>query len=115
MTWDIEVIKALIVAVIAGFIGSGAFTAIVRASIKKIVEKLTGVVGSLRDENVVTQEQHDKFISYITERDDKLIDKITDLLHKIPDPEQQAWMFNYLQSVAKNIDDFLNDDGSDGE
>lgn len=111
--WDIETIKALIVAGLAGFIGSGAFTAIVRASIKKLTEKLTGTVSTLRDENIITQQQHDDFTKYINDRDDKLIDKIGDLLAKIPDPTQQAWMYNYLHSIADKIDDFLNDEETD--
>lgn len=113
--WDIETIKSFIVAVLAGFIGSSLFTAIVKASIRKIIEKLTGAVGDLKDENIITQEQHDKFVTYINERDDKLIDRIGDLLNKIPDPTQQAWMYNYLHSIADKIDDFLNAEDGDDE
>lgn len=112
---DTEVIKSLIVAGLAGFVGSGAFSAIVRASIKKLVEKLTGAVGALKDEQVITQKQHDDFVTYINERDDKLIERITDLLHKIPDPTQQAWMYDYLRSIPEKIDAFLNEEAGDDE
>ncbi|MDY0104253.1 MAG: hypothetical protein RBS07_15065 [Lentimicrobium sp.] len=112
---DTEVIKSLIVAGLAGFVGSGAFSAIVRASIKKIIQKLVGTVGELKDENIISQQKHDAFVTYINKRDDKLIERITDLLHKIPDPTQQAWMYDYLRSIPEKIDAFLNEEAGDDE
>lgn len=115
MTFNIESIKSLIVAGAVAFIGSGAFFAIVKAAIKKLVEKLTGAVGDLKAENVITQKQHDDFIGYVNARDDKLIDKIEGLLGAIPSAERMDWMYGYLHGLSEKIDDFLNDEEDEDE
>lgn len=113
---NIEEIKSLIVAGAVAFIGSGAFFAIVKAAIRKLIEKLTGAVGALKDEQVITQKQHDDFIGYVNARDDKLINKIEGLLKAIPSAERMDWMYSYLHGVSEKIDAFLNDDEvGDGE
>lgn len=115
MTFDIEAIKSLIVAGVMGFISGGGLFLIVKAGIKKLIEKLTGAVGALKDEQVITQKQHDDFLGYINERDDKLINKIEGLLSAIPSAERMDWMYTYLHSVSEKIDAFLNEEAGDDE
>lgn len=115
MTFDIEAIKSLIVASVMGFISGGGLFLIVKAAIKKLVEKLTGAVGALKDEQVITQKQHDDFLSYVNARDDKLIDKIEGLLGAIPSAERMDWMYTYLHGVSDKIDAFLNNEDGDDE
>lgn len=107
--WDIEAVKSAIVAAVVAFVGSAVFYEIVRAAIRKMVEKLTGAVTTLKDEQKITQTQYDKYINYVNEREEKLISRVGDILDKIPDADALARVDVYFSSIQNKIDAFLSE------
>ena len=113
--WDAEVIKSTVVAVIVAFAGSGMFYALIKLGIKKLIEKLTGAVGSLKDEQVITQSQYDKYIAEMQRRETQLVDKVGEVLDKLPDPSAISRIDTFWQGVSERIELFLDEIERDDE
>lgn len=111
--WDVEVIKAAIIGGAVAFFSSGLFYQIVKLGINKLVGNLTLSVGKLKEQNVITQEQHDMAVSEIIKRESQLLDKVEDVLDKLPNANSINNIDAYFGSIASKIDAFL--DGMDSE
>lgn len=107
--WDIEVVKSAIVAAVVGFLGTSLFYKIVKIGIRKLVEKLTLSVGELKNQNILTQEQHDVAIAEVIKRETQLLDKVDDVLNKLPDAGDISDIAVYFNGIMNKIDVFLSE------
>ena len=113
--WDVEAIKSAVVAAVVAFAGSTVFYQLIRIGIKKLVEKLTGAVVELKNQNILTQEQSDKLIGEMVERESQLLDKVGEILDKLPEADAIHRIDVYFNGIADKIDAFLDEIESDDE
>ena len=112
---DADTVKNIVVALGVAFVSSGLFHQIFKAAMKKLVEKLTGTVGELKNQNIITQEQYDKLISEMINRETQLTDKVGEVLDKLPEAEAISRIDIYWQGVSARIEQFLNEIEGDDE